>query len=187
MNRLSRRLARSQTNPTPPRRRQGSGAGLVILCGLIYGLVGFLVTALPPVPWLWAVVFLALGFHLWALSLTAASPSSHPRVAALGSGFLDLLAALGLTISLAVALNYLGSDQLDDITVGGVAGEVILLSLLAVGLALVCRWATAQLSHQLLYRLSLRQMRGVLALIGLIGLALGGTLGLLAVSTSLSS
>jgi predicted regulator of Ras-like GTPase activity (Roadblock/LC7/MglB family) len=84
-------------------------------------------------------------------------------------------------LPLAIALNYLGSDQLNEITVGGAAGQVILLSLGAVMVALLCRWLTAQLGRQLVQRLSLRQMRGILALVGLIGLTLGGALGFLAV------
>lgn len=179
MNRLSRRLPRPNTRPPSQRRRQGTGAGLMLVCGLIYGLVGFLLTALPPVPWLWPLVLVALGLHLWALSLTLAGSTPGGWATRLGAGLLQLLAALGLTLPLAVALNYLGSDQLDDITVSIVARQVVLFSLGAVGLALLCRWATHHLSVQLLKRLPRRQMRGVLALVGGLGLALGGAAGLL--------
>lgn len=179
MNRLSRRSARSRSSSAPQRRRQSSGAGLVLLCGLIYGLVGFLVTALPPMPWLWPVVLLALGLHIWAISLTADSAPPRRWWGSLGSDLLQMLAALGITLPLAVALNYLGSDQLNDITIGGAVGQVILFSLVAVVVTLLCRWITSQLGHRLIQRLSRRKMRGVLALIGIIGLALGGTLGVL--------
>ncbi len=179
MNRLPRRLARPATSPSATQRRTSHGAGLILICGLMYGLVGFLVVALPPVPWLWPMVLLALGLHIWDLSRTARSVSPQRWASRLGSAVIHLLAALGLTLPLAIALNYLGSDQLNDITVGGAAGEVILLSLGAVVVALICRWFTAQLSYQLAKRLSLRQMRGVLALVGLIGLTLGGALGFL--------
>lgn len=179
MNRLSRRLARAQSRPTPSRpRRQSIGAGLVALCGLVYGLAGFLLTALPPQPWLWPVALVALLLHLGAIAAQA-SAASRRWLTTLGAGLLHLLGAVGLTLSLAVAMNYLGSDQLDDITVIGAAGEVILFSLLAVGLTLVCRWTTAQLSRHLLKRFSRRRQTGVLVMIGLGGLVLGGTLGLL--------
>ncbi|QQE64242.1 hypothetical protein GFS31_09220 [Leptolyngbya sp. BL0902] len=149
----------------------------MILCGLIYSLVGFLVTALPPVPWLWPVVLVALGLHIGAVSWMAASAGGW--LARLGTGLLQTLAALGLVVPLAVALNYIGSDQLNDIAVSGAMGQVILLSLGAVAVALVCRWATHRLSQQLLARLPRRQMRGVLALVGVVGLTLGGAAGLL--------
>lgn len=150
----------------------------MLVYGFIYGLVGFLVTALPPEPWLWPLVLVALGLHLGALSLTLAGSAPGGWATRLGTGILQLLAALGLTLPLAVALNYLGSDQLDDITVNIVARQVILLSLGAAVLALLCRWITHHLSAQLLKRLPPRQMRGVLALVGGLGLALGGAVGL---------
>ncbi len=181
MNRLSRRLPRPNLRPNASvpsgRRRRSSGAGLLLLCGLIYGLVGFLVTALPPVPWLWPLVLVALVLHLWAISLVAAGDRGWS--ARLGTGILQLLAALGLVLPLAIAMNYLGSDQVDDITIAGTLGQVILFSLGAVVVALACRWATTQLGDYLIRRLSLRQMRGVLALVGVIGLILGGAAGIL--------
>lgn len=181
MNRLPRRLARPNSSTPPAQRRSRHGAGLILLCGLMYGLAGFLVVALPPVPWLWPLALLGLGLHIWDLSLTAGAMAPRRGAGRLGPAIIHLLAALGLTLPLAIALNYLGSDQLNEITVGGAAGQVILLSLGAVIVALLCRRFTAQLGRQLAQRLSLRQMRGVLALVGLIGLTLGGALGFLAV------
>lgn len=177
MNRVSRRLSRRNPKPQVQRRRPATGAGLVMIGGLVYGLVGFLVTALPPVPWLWPLVLVALGLHIWAISWAAASAGSG--FSRFGAGTLQTLAALGLVLPLAVAMNYLGSDQLDEIAVIGAMGQVILLSLLAVAIALACRWATRRLSQHLLNHLPRRQMRGVLALVGIIGLAVGGAAGLL--------
>lgn len=181
MNRLSQRLPRPNLRPSvnilSGRRRRSSGAGFVLICALIYGLAGFLVTALPPAPWLWPLVVVALGLHLWAISLVAAGDRGWS--ARLGAGILQLLAALGLVLPLAVAMNYLGSDQIDDITIPSTLGQVILCSLGAVAVALACRWATTRLGDHLIRRLSLRQMRSVLALVGMMGLTLGGAAGML--------
>lgn len=149
----------------------------MLVCGLLYGLAGFVVTALPPVPWLWGILLAALGLHLWAISL-AVAPAGR-WWSRLGEGTLQLLAALGMTLALAVAMNYLGSDQLNDITMSRTVVEVAGLSLGAAGLALLCRSATDGLGHRLSHHMTRRQMRGVLALVGVLGLALGGGAGLL--------
>lgn len=177
MNRISRRLPRPRSAPPAQRRRSGSGAGLMLVCGLLYGLAGFVATALPPEPWLWGILLLALGLHLWAISLAVAPPGKW--LSRLGQGFLQLLAVLGITLPLAIAMNYLGSDQLNDITILRTMAEVVVLSLGAAGLALLCRWATDGLGRRLSHHMTRRQMRGVIALVGILGLTLGGVAGLL--------
>jgi len=149
----------------------------MLVCGLLYGLAGFVVTALPPVPWLWGILLVALGLHLWAISLAVAPPGKW--LSRLGQGTLQLLAALGITLPLAIALNYLGSDQINDITILRTMGEVVVLSLGAVGLAILCRWSTDGLGQRLSYHMTRHQMRGIIALVGILGLTLGGGAGLL--------
>lgn len=180
MHRISRRFAHPKTNAPSPRRRQATGAGLMLLYGLIYGGVGFLLTALPAVPWWWPVALVAMGVHIWVISRSTPLTPTRRWLSPLSTDGLQILTALGLTLALTVAMNYLGSDQLNDITVGGTALQVVVFSLMAVGVALACRWVTHHLSHRLLGHLSHRQTRGILGGIGLIGMTLGGALGFFA-------
>lgn len=86
---------------------------------------------------------------------------------------------MALLIALAVSLNFLGSDQLNDITILGAAGQVLLFSLLAAFLVYVCRLLTQQLATRLLNRLARRSAQGVLVLVAGLGLAVGGGLALI--------
>jgi hypothetical protein len=177
MNRISWRLPRPRFAPPTQHRGSGRGVGLMLVCALLYGLAGFVVTALPSEPWLWSILLVALGLHLWAISLAVPSPGKW--LSRLGQGILQLVSVLGITLPLAIALNHLGSDQLNGITILRTMGEVVVLSLVAVGLAILCRWATDGLWQRLSDRMSRRQRHGVIALVGILGLALGGGAGLL--------
>lgn len=157
------------------RRSQRSSGGLVVLCTLVYALVGYLVTALPPMLWLWPLALVGALCQGAELALgNSRSGWNRPMV-----GLLRLLGTTALLASLAIGLNFLGSDQLDDITIPGVAAQILLLGLLAAFLVYLCRAITQQLGHQLQRRLSGKQAPWVLALVGIVGLAIGGGLGLL--------
>ncbi|HIK45843.1 MAG TPA: hypothetical protein IGR64_13315 [Leptolyngbyaceae cyanobacterium M65_K2018_010] len=174
----SRQPPHLRAKPSAKRRSQRSRAGLIFFSGLIYVLVGFIVTALPDQLWLWPLVLVGSWVQVWELT----PPTQEQKTGKIGGSFLWLpfLRLLGIgsfTLALAVALNYLGTDQLDDITLASLIGQILALSLLAVLLALACRRTTATLAKRLEQRLKLPPRRVTLGTIALLGLAIGGLAG----------
>ncbi|MGB3310430.1 MAG: hypothetical protein WBG32_13340 [Nodosilinea sp.] len=173
--------------PTPDRqkRQRFAGrasrrpiAGLWLLCGLLYAAAGIILTALAS-PWVWAGA--ALGAVIQAVTL--AGPEALQRFRWLTANFLVLGSIAGgtaLAAMLSIALNHLGTANLDDITLSRAMGEVVLYSLLAVGLAVLCSLATAALGDRLLHRNKGSKTSLLLVITVLVGLALGGGIGLLA-------
>jgi hypothetical protein len=145
---------------------------------LLYLLTGFIVTALPEFPWLWPVVLVGTGLQVLELTVFSAGESTGRTGSRIGMGVLRGLGAIALTMALASALNYLGTDQLNDITPGGVVMQVLGLSLLAFLLAMLCRLTTARLAYRLQNRLQPRQTLLILGTVTFLGLAAGGTVGL---------
>lgn len=177
MNSSPRARSRAITRPLTSlkRRSQRSSGGLILLCALVYVGVGYIVTALPSVLWFWPLALVATLFHGVEITL----PPHRSRRGWVLQTSLRVLGTTALLMALTIALNFLGSDQLNDITLIGVIGQVILFSLLAAFLVYLCRFLTRQLGIQLLKRLDQRPAQGVLILVGVLGLALGGGLGLL--------
>ncbi|NJL46196.1 MAG: hypothetical protein HC929_00135 [Leptolyngbyaceae cyanobacterium SM2_5_2] len=163
--------------PSLRRQSQQSNAGLMLLCGLWYAVVGFVVTVLPSAPWVWPLVLVGAWLHVLELALIAAQPQSSRLAQRLLQGSLRLLGAGSVTLALALALNHLGSDQLEDVTLASLFWQVLGLGLLAVLLTLLCRLLTRCLAERLQPRLQPRQVFLTLAATLLIGLSLGGTLG----------
>jgi hypothetical protein len=178
---------RPRSTPRPQRslKRQGqrSSAGLVLLCGLLYLLVGFIVTAVPGFPWIWPVVLVGTGLQVLELTVFSTGVPTGKIGARILAGVLRWFGAIALTVALASALNYLGTDQLNDITLGSVFGQVLGLSLLAFLLAMLCRLTTARLEYRLQQRLRPRQTLLILSIVTFLSLAAGGTVGLLTVSS----
>lgn len=168
-------------NPSSKRQRQPSNAGLMLLCGLWYAVVSLVVTALPGTPWVWPLMLAGAWLQVLELALLAAQPQSRRSFQRLIQGVLRLVGAGAITLALALALNHLGSDQLEEITLVSVFWQVLGLGLLAVLMALLCRLLTRRLGERLQTRLKPRQAFLTLAIIILIGLSLGGTLGAFAI------
>lgn len=185
-----RRRPDSGSQPRSPRAARGhsralvrlsnrrSSGGLWLLCGLLYAFVGMILPALPALPWLWLVAAAAAVVQ----GLALAGPQALQRFKWLAAN-LVVLGSIGggtaLAVALSVALNYLGTDNLDDLTLASATIEVVVYSLLAVGLAALCSLTTAALGDRLLRRYPARTTS--LTLIGtcLLGLFIGGGIGLL--------
>lgn len=182
MNPPTQRRRRSTPN-RPPRSRPSSRAlrrpitGLWLLCGLLYAAAGMILTALAG-PWMW------LGAAIGAVvqSVALAGPAALQRFRWLTANLLVLGSIAGgaaLAATLSVALNHLGTDNLDDLTLARAIAEIVLYSLLAVGLAVLCSLATATLGDRLLRRNKGSKTSLLLAITALVGLAVGGGIGLL--------
>ncbi len=153
----------------------------MLLCGLWYAVVGFLVTALPGTPWVWPLVLVGAWLHVLELALLAAQEQPSRLAWRFLLLLLRLAGAGAVTLALALALNHLGSDQLEKITLASVFWQVLGLGLLAVLLTLLCRLLTRHLAERLQLRLHQQKAFLTLAATVLLGLSLGGTLGTLAV------
>lgn len=171
---------RSPRAGRPPVRlsnRRSSG-GLWLLCSLLYAIAGMLLTALPELPWLWLVAAAAALVQ----GLALAGPQALQRFQWLTANLM-VLGSIGggtmLAVALSVALNYLGTDNLDDLTFASALTEVVGYSLLAVGLAALCSLTTAALGDRLLRRYPGRTTSLTLVGTCLLGLFIGGGIGLL--------
>jgi uncharacterized membrane protein YbhN (UPF0104 family) len=115
-------------------------------------------------------------------AVTLAGPEALQRFRWLTANLLVLGSITGgtaLAAALSIALNHLGTDNLDDLTLGRAIAEVVLYSLLAVGLAVLCSLATAALGDRLLRRNKGHKTSLILVMTALVGLAVGGGIGLL--------
>ncbi|HZG39296.1 MAG TPA: hypothetical protein VEZ50_11505 [Nodosilinea sp.] len=183
MNQPTQRRRRS----APPRQKRQRSAGqtsgrrpffgLWLLCGLLYAAAGAILTTLAE-PWVWPIA--AGGAVLQGLVL--AGPQALQRFRWLTANLLVLGSIVGgtaLAVALSIALNHLGTDNLDELTIGSALVEVVFYSLMAVGLAVLCSLATAALGDRLLRRNKGRKTSLLLVVTALVGLALGGGIGLL--------
>lgn len=175
-------FARPPRSPRPGRppvrlsNRRSSG-GLWVLCGLLYAIAGAILTALPALPWLWLVA--AAGVVVQGLAL--AGPQALQRFRWLTANLM-VLGSIGggtaLAVALSMALNHLGTDNLDELTMASALTEVVIYSLLAVVLAVLCSLAAAALGDRLLRRYPGRTTSLALVGICLLGLGVGGGIGL---------
>lgn len=165
---------RSRQSARPSSRRPFFG--LWLLCGFLYAVSGLLLISLAT-PWIWALG--ALGALLQGVAL--AGPKALQRFRWLTANLLVLLGILGsctLVVALSIALNHLGSDNLDDLTLTSALMEVVLYSLAAVGLGALCSLTTAALGDRLLRRHPGSKTSLILITTCLVGLAIGGGIGL---------
>ncbi|MGB3136861.1 MAG: hypothetical protein WBG38_10635 [Nodosilinea sp.] len=170
------RLNRSK-RPHSSRASRRPVAGLWLLCALLYAAAGMVSTALAG-PWVWFGA--ALGAIIQCITL--AGPEALQRFRWLTANLLVLGSILGgtaLAAALSVAFNHLGTDNIDDLALGKAVMEVVLYSLLAVMLAVLCSLATAALGDRLLRRNRGTKTSLFLVITALVGLAVGGGVGLL--------
>ena len=155
------------------RLKSPSTGGLVLICGVCYGLAGFLLTRLPHLVWLglWPLGFLAVWLQVWGL--TRPSPSKFQGVS------LDQLGTGLLTVALAAGLNYLGSAQIDEVSFLGLIFQILTCSGLGLLLAVLCNRLTVILAEHWQVGLSDDQTRALLTTVLGLGLILGGLAGLL--------
>ena len=167
--------ARRRRQPGRPAARRSS-TGLWLLCGLLYATVGVVVTSLAPL-WVWALA--AGGVVLQGLAL--AGPQALKRFRWLTANLLVLVGTVGsgvLAVALAIALNHLGTDNIDEVTLESLIKDVLIYSLLAVVLAGLCSVVTAALGDRLLNRNPGSKTSIIVITTCLVGLGLGGALGL---------
>lgn len=151
--------------------------GLWLLCGLLYAVAGLILTSLAN-PWIWLV---AAGGTV-VQGTTLAGPEALKRFRWLTANLLVLGSIVGgtaLAVALSIALNHLGTDNLDELTLGRAFLEIVLYSLLAVLLAVLCSLTTAALGDRLLRRNKGSRTSLILLVTCLLGLGLGGAIGLL--------
>ncbi|MBD1875994.1 hypothetical protein H6F75_21150 [Nodosilinea sp. FACHB-131] len=151
--------------------------GLWLLCGLLYAAAGLILTSLAN-PWIWLV---AAGGTV-VQGTTLAGPEALKRFRWLTANLLVLGSVVGGTavaVALSIALNHLGTDNLDELTLGRAFLEIVLYSLLAVLLAVLCSLTTAALGDRLLRRNKGSRTSLILLVTCLLGLGLGGAIGLL--------
>lgn len=168
-----------QPRQRPARRTSGRRPffGLWLLCGLLYAAAGLIVAALAS-PWVW---LMAAGGTV-VQGVTLAGPQALQRFRGLTANLLVLGSIAGgtaLAVALSIALNYLGTDNLDELTLGRAFFEIALYSLLAVALAVLCSLTTAALGDRLLQRNKGHKTSLILVLTCLLGLGIGGAIGLL--------
>lgn len=151
--------------------------GLWLLCGLLHAAAGLILTSLAN-PWIWLV---AAGGTV-VQGMTLAGPEALKRFRWLTANLLVLGSIIGgtaLAVALSIALNHLGTANLDELTLGRAFLEIVLYSLLAVLLAVLCSLTTAALGDRLLRRNKGSRTSLVLLVTCLLGLGLGGAIGLL--------
>ncbi|MGF1567137.1 MAG: hypothetical protein ACFCVD_03530 [Nodosilinea sp.] len=168
--RRQRRPQRSNSNPV---------AALLMLCGILYAIVGLLVVALPPWPWVWLLALVSLGLQIAGLTDPQVLQQMKGNMANL-LVYTSILGAAALASALAIAFNQGGTDQLGELSPAVAVFEVLFFGLLATLLAALCSLATATLGHRLRRRVTERQTMVISGVVCLIGLSLGGALGLLA-------
>jgi hypothetical protein len=150
--------------------------GLLVICGVLYVAIGLILASFPIAPWFWGIAVLAIIIQLLALG----GPKALQRFKALPANLVALgsiVGASGLAVVLSVALNHLGTDQLDDLSIASAILEVFFFSLLALVLAALTAFVTARLGDILLKRVTPPQASLILVFTCLLSLGLGAALG----------
>ncbi|MBE7382657.1 MAG: hypothetical protein F6J95_014740 [Leptolyngbya sp. SIO1E4] len=181
--RRRRRPRRSQFRwqiPKPAEDSTGTPIGWMCLTGILYAAAGIILASFPTPYWIW---IMALGGAL-AQALALAGPQALRRFRVWAAHGLVSLAILGtgaIVAALSAALNYVGTDNLDQITPGEVAFEVFWISVIALVVAALGAIVSAETGDRLLKTFNRLQTTLVLAATCILGLALGGFMGLLVV------
>jgi hypothetical protein len=150
---------------------------------IMFAAAGLIIAAFPVPYWVWT---LALG-SVVIQAIALAGPVALSRFRWLPANLLALLGIVGagaLAVALAIALNYSGSANLDDIAPEKTAFEVFRMSLLALAIAAVCASLLTNVGDRLIQS-SFRRVPTtfIVSATGFLGLGLGGALGVLLVGT----
>lgn len=166
--------------PATPAKRPSTPWVWMLWTILLYAAVGLILAAFPVPYWIWSIALVAIGCQ--AIALVGSLALSQFRwFSATCLSLLGILGAGALAAALAIALNYTGSNQVDDLEPLQLVLEVGQFSLLALVLAASCAIVTAETGDRLKaiyhrFRTSL-----ILAAVCVLGLGTGGILGLLLV------
>jgi hypothetical protein len=144
----------------------------------LYAVAGLMLASFPVPYWVWN---LALG-GVVAQALALAGPKALTRFRWWSANFLALVAIAGtgaISVALAIALNYAGTDNLDEIVPQTAAFEVVRMSLVALVTAALGAIISAETGDRLLLSIFNRlQTTLILAAVCILGLGLGGLLAL---------
>jgi hypothetical protein len=171
---LGRSSRRRSSYRSLPGALPGKSLGLLVFTYAISGL--FLSVFMPPF-WVWP---LALGGTLLQ-ALAMAGPQALLQLSrwqARGAVLLGSLGAGCLVVALAIATNYAGTDNIDEITLGETAFAVFALTLLALLLTFFCALLSAKVGDSLLGRFDRTRSGLMVAGGGFLGLFVGGIVGI---------
>ncbi|ASC72533.1 hypothetical protein XM38_034910 [Halomicronema hongdechloris C2206] len=144
---------------------------------LLYGVAGLILATFPAPYWIWTLAL--AGILAQALALAGARALAQFRW--LPANLLTLLAMVGsgaFVAALAIALNYAGSDDLDQVSATAAVWQVMQLSLVALVVAALCAVISTEVGDRLLQVFSRLQTSLILAALSVLGLGLGGLIGL---------
>lgn len=144
---------------------------------LAYAIIGLLLASFPAPGWIWNLALVSAIAQAAAL----AGPKSLQRFGWLSANLLALLAILGtglMVVAIAIALNYSGSSDLDQVTPLSLVGDGIKVGLGAIITAASAAIIGAETGDRLI--LSFNQLQSTLILAGIcvLGLGVGGLIGL---------
>jgi len=156
---------------------QGLPQGWIAGTLFLYGVAGLILAAFPAPYWVWTLAL--AGILAQALALAGARALSQFRW--LPANLLTLLAIAGsgaFVAALAIALNYAGSNDIDQVSATTAAWQVMQLSLVALVVAALCAVISTEVGDRLLQVFNRLQTSLILAALSVLGLGLGGLLGL---------
>ncbi|MDJ0705916.1 MAG: hypothetical protein QNJ46_21825 [Leptolyngbyaceae cyanobacterium MO_188.B28] len=144
---------------------------------IAYSVAGLLLASFPAPNWIWNLAL--VGAIAQALAL--AGPKSLQRFGWLSANLLTLLAILGtglMVVAIAIALNFSGAADIDQLTPAGLVRDVIKVGLGAIIIAATGAVLGAATGDRLI--LSFNQLQSTLILAGIcvLGLGVGGLIGL---------
>lgn len=151
---------------------------LLFWCTILYAVIGVILTAFPIPGWVLAIAVAGALIQIVAL----AGPQALRRFKWLAANLLVLGSSLGaglIAVALAIALNFAGTDQLNDVSISSIIWDVIKYGLLSVLLAALCSGVTASVGDRLLRHFNQRQTMLILGTAAVLGLSIGSAFGLL--------
>lgn len=154
--------------------------GWLVLTFLLYVAIGTVLAAFPIPGWVWGLAIGGVVTQTFAL----AGPTLLRRYGWWQAQGLSLAAILGtsaIAIALGIALGFVGTDNIDDLTVGSTVLETLRMGGVAFIMAALGAIVSARTGDRLLSRCNHLQTGCLLALVGLSGVGLGAVIGLLVV------
>lgn len=148
------------------------------MTGLWHVAMGLVLSAFPVPYWVWGLAIVSVCLQTIAL----AGPQRLSHLRGLPACLVSLttyLGAGGAAAALAIALNHAGSDDLESLVPFEVVGEILQFALVALGLAALCASLITATGDRLLNLHRHRWVSFVITSVAILGLALGGSLGLL--------